>query len=79
MLYFKIFNSKNKDNKLIELLDFFKSKEPPVFPIKAKNLMKTYKVSEGKMLGIQLKKIERIWINNNFEISEKEILNVLDN
>ncbi len=37
-------------------MDFFEDKEVPIFPIKAKNLMEKYNISEGKLLGIKLKK-----------------------
>ena len=79
LIYFEIFKSKKINKKLINLLDFFKDKEVPIFPIKAKDLMKKYDISEGKLLGIKLKKIEEKWINNNFKVSEIEISQVLKN
>ena len=79
LIYFEIFKSKKINKKLINLLDFFKNKEVPIFPIKAKDLMKKYDISEGKLLGIKLKKIEEKWINNNFKVSEIEISQVLKN
>ena len=79
LLYFEIFKSKNVNKKLIDLIDFFKDKEVPIFPIKAKKLMEEYNISEGKLLGIKLKKIEEKWISNNFHVSEKEIAQVLEN
>jgi len=79
LLYFEIFKSKNINKKLVNLIEFFKDKEIPVFPIKAKNLMEKYKISEGKLLGMKLKKIEEKWINNDFEVSEKEVAQLLEN
>ena len=79
LLYFEIFKSKNENKKLINLIGFFKDKEAPIFPIKAKNLIEKYNISEGKLLGIKLKKIEEKWINNDFKISEKEVVQVLEN
>ena len=79
LLYFEIFKSKNVNKKLINLINFFKDKEVPIFPIKAKNLMEKYNISEGKLLGIKLKKIEEKWINNDFKVSEKEVVQVLEN
>ena len=38
-----------------------------------------YNISEGKLLGIKLKKIEEKWINNDFKVSEKEVAQVLEN
>ena len=79
LLYFEIFKSKNINKKLVNLIEFFKDKEIPVFPIKAKNLMEKYKISEGKLLGMKLKKIEEKWINNDFEVSEKEVAQLIEN
>ena len=79
LLYFEIFKSKNINKKLINLINFFKDKEVPIFPIKAKNLMEKYNISAGKLLGIKLKKIEEKWINNDFKVSEKEVAQVLEN
>ena len=59
-------------------LDFFKNKEVPIFPIKAKNLIEKFDISEGKLLGIKLKKIEEKWINNDFKVSEKEVSQVVE-
>ena len=41
--------------------------------------MKKYNISEGKLLGIKLKQIEEKWINNDFKVSEKEVVQVLEN
>jgi poly(A) polymerase len=79
LLYFEIFRSKNINKKLVNLINFFEDKEVPIFPIKAKNIMEKYNISEGKLLGIKLKKIEEKWINNDFEVSEKEVAQVLEN
>ena len=79
LLYFEIFKSKKINNKLINLINFFKDEEVPVFPIKAQNLMEKYHISEGKLLGIKLKKIEEKWINNDFKVSDKEVVQVLEN
>ena len=67
------------NKKLIDLLAFFKDKEIPIFPIKATHLIKNYNLSEGKMIGIKLKKIEEKWISNDFKISENEISQLLKN
>ena len=79
LLFFEIFKSKNVNKKLIDLINFFKDKEVPIFPVKAKKLMKEYHIPEGKLLGIKLKKIEEKWISNNFHVSEKEIAQLLEN
>ena len=79
LLNFEIFLSKKVNKKMINLLSFFEDKEVPIFPIKAKNIMEKYKLSEGKILGIKLKKIEEKWINNEFAISENEIASLIKN
>ncbi len=79
LLYFEIFISKNKNKKIISLINFFKDKEVPIFPIKAKNIIEKYNISEGKLLGIKLKKIEERWINNNFKVSDKEVSQLIEN
>ena len=78
LIYFEIFKSKKTNKKFIDLLDFFKDKEVPIFPIKAKNLIEKFDISEGKLLGIKLKKIEEKWINNDFKVSEKEVSQVVE-
>ena len=79
LLYFEIFKSKKINKKLIELIEFFEDKKPPIFPIKAKGLMEQYKIPEGKELGLKLKKIEEKWIENNFKISNEEIKKLIIN
>ena len=79
LIYFEIFKSKNLNSRLVNLSDFFKDKEAPIFPIKANNLIKKYNVSEGKLLGIKLKKIEEKWINNDFNVSEKDVVQIIEN
>ena len=64
----------NKNHKLLE--DTFRTvlkQNVPIFPIKAENLMKNYKLKEGKFLGTKLDEIEQYWIENNFKISNEEI------
>jgi len=41
-------------------------------------LIEKYDISEGKLLGIKLKKIEEKWINNDFKVSEKEVSLVVE-
>ena len=39
--------------------------------------MEKYNNPEGKLLGVKLKKIEEKWIDGNFNVSEKEIAQIL--
>ena len=41
--------------------------------------MSKYNITEGKLLGTKLKKIEEKWIDNDFKISEKEINQLVEN
>ena len=68
-----IFNKKN--NRLIELKKYFENLEKPKFPIKAKIIMEKYNLKEGKELGQKLKSLENLWVENSFNISEKEVEN----
>ncbi|MDC0395990.1 CCA tRNA nucleotidyltransferase [Candidatus Pelagibacter sp.] len=79
IIYFKIFKSNKIDNRLIDLIKIFKEKKIPTIPSKAKVLMEKYHVPEGRELGKKLRAIEETWINNNFQISEKEIEKIVKN
>ena len=69
----------NKNNKLIELKKYFEKLEKPKFPIKTEIIMEKYNLKEGKELGQKLKHLENLWVENNFNISEKEIKNTFLN
>ena len=79
LIYFEIFKSKKINKKLIALLEYFKNKEVPVFPVKAVNLMEKYNIPEGKQLGLKLKKIEEQWIKNDFTVLDNEIDQIFKN
>jgi tRNA nucleotidyltransferase/poly(A) polymerase len=79
IIYFKIFKSNKIDDKLLKMIEKFKDKEIPTMPFKANILMEKYNIPEGKKLGSKLKMIEEVWINNNFQISEKEVQKIVNN
>ncbi|WP_415299722.1 CCA tRNA nucleotidyltransferase [Candidatus Pelagibacter sp. Uisw_134_02] len=79
IIYFKIFKSNKVDNKLIKLIEIFKEKKIPKMPFKANMLIQKYQFLEGKELGKKLEVIEETWVNNNFNISEKEIQKIVSN
>jgi len=79
LIYFEIFKSKKINKKIIALLEYFKDKEVPVFPVKATNLMEKYNIPEGKQLGLKLKKIEEQWIKNDFIVLDNEIEQIFKN
>ena len=73
ILNYKLFITKKIDQKLVDLIDVFKSKILQNMPIDAGILMTKYNIPEGKTLGNKLKLIEEMWVKNNFKISEKQI------
>ena len=77
IINFKIFTSRKVEKKLINLLETYKKKEIPTLPIGADLLMSKFKIPEGKTLGNKLKRIEEIWIQNGFEISDKQVQQVV--
>ena len=78
ILSYKLFVSKKIDKRLIELLQIFKSKVMPTMPISAKILMSDHNIPEGKILGNKLKMIEEEWVENNFELSNKQINKIIN-
>ena len=73
ILSFQIFISKKTDVRLIKFIEKFHSKDLPIMPVSAKFLMEKYQISEGKNFGSKLKTVEEEWVNNNFELSDKQI------
>tara|TARA_Y100000389_G_scaffold136041_1_gene133570 strand:+ start:41 stop:1315 length:1275 start_codon:yes stop_codon:yes gene_type:complete len=78
ILSFRLFSSKKVDKNLINLINSFKSKVLPALPFGAKLLMEKYDIPEGKNLGSKLKMIEEEWVNNNFQLSEKQINKIIN-
>ena len=39
--------------------------------------MAKYNIPEGKILGNKLKQIEEIWVNNSFNISDKQVQKIV--
>ena len=73
LLYFK------QSKKLSELKTYFEKLDKPEFPIKAQLLINDYGLKEGKELGQKLKNLEMRWIENNFNLSKKDMEKVLSN
>ena len=46
-------------------------------PIGANVLMSKYNIPEGKILGNKLKIIEELWVQNGFQISDKQIQKII--
>ena len=47
-------------------------------PLKASTLIEKYNIPQSKELGLKLKKIETKWVDNDFTISEKDILKLIN-
>ena len=77
IINFKLFKSKKIEKKLINLTKIYKNKIIPTMPIGANILMSKYNIPEGKTLGNKLKMIEEIWVQNGFQISEKQIQKIV--
>ena len=79
ILHFEIIMSQKSNKKIIDLNKMFLNKTHPVIPVSAEVLMKKYKISEGKQIGEKLKMIEEKWIENNFQISDIQVENIVNN
>ena len=79
ILSYKLVTSKKIDNKILNFINYFRSKNLPTMPFGAKVLMEKYLIPEGITLGNKLKLIEEEWVNNNFQLSEKQITKIIDN
>ena len=77
IINFKLFSSKSVEKKLLKLAEVYKEKIIPTLLIGANVLMSKYKIPEGKLLGIKLKLIEETWVQNSFQISEKQIQKII--
>jgi poly(A) polymerase len=77
IINFKLFSSVKVEKKLLKLIEIYKSKILPTFPISAKTIMAKYNIPEGKILGDKLKMIEETWVQNGFQISEKQIQKII--
>tara|TARA_B100001093_G_scaffold131170_1_gene123770 strand:- start:1795 stop:3069 length:1275 start_codon:yes stop_codon:yes gene_type:complete len=79
IISFKLFISSKVEKKLLKLIKIYKDKVIPTMPIGSNILMIKYNIPEGKTLGNKLKMIEQIWVNNGFNISEKQIQKIIKN
>ena len=78
LIDFNLLYSK-QSKKLSELKTYFEKLDKPEFPIKAQLLINDYGLKEGRELGQKLKNLEMKWIENNFNLSKKDMEKVLSN
>ena len=79
LIDFKICVSTKDITKMIKLKKLIIETNKPIFPIKAKNLIEEYNLKEGRELGTKLKKIEDVWVQNNFKITNQEVNRIINN
>jgi len=79
VIKYKILKSKKFDLSLKDLYFHYINSVTPTMPINADLLMNKYKIPQGKKLGQKLKTIELEWVKNNFQISEKQLENIVNN
>ena len=77
IINFKLFKSNKVEKNLIKLMEVYKDKIKPTMPVGANILMSKYNVPEGKILGKKLKSIEELWVQNGFQISDKQIQKII--
>ena len=78
ILNYRMIRSKKVENSLKELIKYYKNIEPPKMPVSAELLMNKYEIPEGKKLGQKLRIIEEEWVENNFQISDKQLENIVN-
>ena len=78
LIDFNLLYSK-QSKKILELKTYFEKLDKPEFPIKAQLLINDYGLKEGRELGQKLKNLEMKWIENNFNLSKKDMEKVLSN
>ena len=79
ILNYHLINSKKNNENIQKLIDTYENKSIPKMPVGAKFLMEKFNISEGKQLGIKLKIIEEEWVKNNFQISDKQVSQIINN
>ena len=79
IIYFTIFKARKVDIKLVNMIKDYQNKEVPLMPLRAITLMTKYNIPEGKKLGVKLKEIEELWVDNGFTILEKEVEKIINN
>ena len=78
LIIFLIFNEPKRKKNLEKLLNEIEGISIPDFKINANYLKNNFGFSDGKELGLAIKKLEEFWMNNNFEIQEDKIKGILN-
>ena len=79
ILSYRLIKFNKIDKTIEELISDCDGFVTPKMPITADLLMRKYKIREGKELGKKLKTIENKWVENNFQISDQQIENIINN
>ena len=78
ILYYYLIKLKKNTEDIQKLIDLYQKKTIPKMPVGAEFLMKKFNISEGKQLGVKLKVIEEEWVKNNFQISDKKVIQIMN-
>ena len=79
ILNFRLVKLNKVDKSLTELVKYYENKEALIMPVKAEFLMQKYEIPEGKLIGEKLKRIEEMWVKNDFKISDQEVDSIVNN
>jgi len=77
-IFFLFFaNQKMSEREFLKIYKDIDNVQIPDFPFNGYYL-KEKGISEGKKIGLILKKLENEWLNNNYELSEKNALDIIE-
>ena len=77
-IYFLFFaDQKMSEREFLKIYKDIDNVQIPDFPFNGYYLKKKG-ISEGKKIGLILKKLENEWLNNNYELSEKNALDIIE-
>ena len=78
VLFLFVESTKMNEKNLVKYITNIKEAKIPKFPFDGRHILKTG-ITEGKKIGIVLKKLEEKWIENNFSLSEESQINIINN
>ena len=77
-IYLIFLSDKKKINieEMVKTLQVIESTKIPKFPYDGKFLM-SKGFTEGKKIGLALKNLEEVWINQNFNLTKEDTANII--
>ena len=76
MIFLFVESKKMTEKNLLKYISNINAAQIPKFPFDGKFLIKTG-ITEGKKIGLTLKKLEEKWIDNNFSLSKENQINII--